>query len=130
MKSVITTDKAPKPVGPYSQAVASDDLVFVSGQIGIDPGTSRLVEGGPREEAMRCMENIKAILSASGLGMGDVVKTTIFLTDLSMFKEVNQAYGASFASEPPARSTIGVAALPLGAKVEIEAIAQRPRPSP
>jgi 2-iminobutanoate/2-iminopropanoate deaminase len=130
MRSIVATDRAPRPAGPYSQAVCSEDLVFVSGQIGLDPRTGKLVEGGHRGEAIRCMENIKGVLSASGLEMRDVVKVTIFVTDISMFKEVNEAYGAYFPSDPPARSTVGVAALPLGAKVEIEAIAHRPRPSP
>jgi 2-iminobutanoate/2-iminopropanoate deaminase len=130
MRRVIMTDKAPRPMGPYSQAVSLEDLVFVSGQIGIDPKTGRLVEGGARAEAMRCMENIKGVLSASDLEMGDIVKTTIFVTDISSFKEVNEAYASYFRADPPARSTVGVSSLPLGAKVEIEAIAHRAKLSP
>ncbi|HUL39644.1 MAG TPA: RidA family protein [Methanomassiliicoccales archaeon] len=129
MRRVVSTDKAPKPAGPYSQAISSERFVFVSGQVGIDPATGKLVEGGAKSEAARCMENVKAVLSASGLDVRDIVKTTIFVTDMSSFKEVNEAYGFFFYSEPPARSTIGVAALPLGAKVEIECIALRPKPS-
>jgi 2-iminobutanoate/2-iminopropanoate deaminase len=130
MRTIITTDRAPRPVGPYSQAIALGDLVFISGQIGIDPRNGKLVEGGAREEAARCMENLKGILTASGLELRDVAKTTIYVTDISTFREVNEAYAAFFPFEPPARSTVGVATLPLGAKVEIEAIACRPRPSP
>ena len=129
MRRVVSTDKAPKPTGPYSQAISSERFVFVSGQIGIDPATGKLVEGGAKAEAAKCMENVKAVLSASGLEVRDIVKTTIFVTDMASFKEVNEAYGSFFYSEPPARSTIGVAALPLGARVEIECIALRPKPS-
>jgi 2-iminobutanoate/2-iminopropanoate deaminase len=130
MRRVITTDKAPKPSGPYSQGISSHDLVFVSGQIGIDPRSGELVEGGAKAEALQCLENIKGVLSATGLGMDDIVKTTIFVTDISTFKLVNEIYATFFRAEPPARSTVGVASLPLGARVEIEAIAHRPTPSP
>ncbi len=130
MRKAIFSDLAPRPVGPYSQAIASDELVFVSGQIGLDPRTGNLVEGGAKAEAVRCLENINGILASSGLGMSDVVKTTIFVTDMSDFGQVNEAYATFFATDPPARSTVGVASLPLGAKVEIEAIARLPRPSP
>lgn len=130
MRRVVATDAAPRPVGPYSQAVSSHDLVFVSGQLGMDPANGRLVEGGVRSEAVQCLENIKEVLSAAGLGMEDIVKTTIFVTDISTFKSVNEAYASYFQAEPPARSTVGVLALPLGAKVEIEAIAHRSKPSP
>lgn len=89
-----------------------------------------MVEGGARSEAVQCLENIKGVLSAAGLGLEDIVKTTIFVTDISTFKPVNEAYASYFQTEPPARSTVGVVALPLGAKVEIEAIAHRSKPSP
>lgn len=88
------------------------------------------MEGGARSEAVQCLENIKGVLSAAGLGLEDIVKTTIFVTDISTFKPVNEAYASYFQTEPPARSTVGVVALPLGAKVEIEAIAHRSKPSP
>jgi 2-iminobutanoate/2-iminopropanoate deaminase len=130
MRKVIATDKAPKPLGPYSQGISSHDLVFVSGQIGIDPRSGKLVEGGEKAEALQCLENIKGVLSATGLGMEDIVKTTIFVTDLSTFKLINEIYATFFQSEPPARSTVGVSSLPLRARVEIEAIAHRPMPSP
>jgi 2-iminobutanoate/2-iminopropanoate deaminase len=120
---IVFTEKAPRPVGPYSQAVASGDLVFCSGQIGIDPATGKLVEGGTKEQARQCMRNLQAVLEASGCTLAEVVKTTIFVTDMDEFKEVNEIYGSFFAKEPPARSTVGVARLPLGARVEIEAIA-------
>jgi 2-iminobutanoate/2-iminopropanoate deaminase len=129
MRRVVSTDKAPRPAGPYSQAISSERLVFVSGQLGIDPETGKLVGGGIGAEASRCMENVKAVLTASGLDVKDIVKTTIFVTEIQSFREVNAAYGAFFLAEPPARSTVGVSALPLGAKVEIEAIALRPKPS-
>jgi 2-iminobutanoate/2-iminopropanoate deaminase len=130
MRKVIATDKAPKPLGPYSQGISSHDLVFVSGQIGIDPRIGMLVEGGEKAEALQCLENIKGVLSATGLGMEDIVKTTIFATDLSTFKLINEIYATFFQADPPARSTVGVSSLPLGARVEIEAIAHRPMPSP
>lgn len=128
---MVITDKAPRPIGPYSQAIEVSNLVFTSGQIGIDPGTGGLAGGGIRAETARCLENIKAVLAASDLDLSDVVKITIFVTDLTSFKEVNEIYATYFANNPPARSILGVMALPLGANVEIEAIAVRgPRPSP
>jgi 2-iminobutanoate/2-iminopropanoate deaminase len=130
MRRVIATDKAPMPLGPYSQGISSHDLVFVSGSIGIDPGSGKLVEGGAKAETLQCLENIKGVLSATGLGMEDIVKTTIFVTDMSTFKLVNEIYATFFQAEPPARSTVGVSSLPLGARVEIEAIAHRPTLSP
>lgn len=130
MKKAIFSGQAPAPVGPYSQAIMADDVLFVSGQLGIDPSNGKLAGGGVKAEAIRCLENVKAILSSAGMEMKDIVKVTIFVTDISRFKEVNEAYAPFFQDLAPARSTVGVAALPLGAKVEIEAIAVRPRPSP
>lgn len=127
MAEQIETEGAPRPVGPYSQAVSAGGVVFVSGQLGIDPVTGMLVGGGVRAEAERSLRNLEAILAKSGCGLDEVVKTTIFVTDMSSFKEVNEAYSAFFKTRKPARSTVGVAALPLGAKVEIEAIAVRSR---
>jgi len=130
MRKAVFSDQAPTPVGPYSQAIMADDVLFVSGQLGIDPANGKLAGGGVRAEAIRCLENVKAILVSAGLEMKDIVKVTIFVTDISRFKEVNEAYATFFRDLAPARSTVGVVALPLGAKVEIEAIAVRPRPSP
>jgi 2-iminobutanoate/2-iminopropanoate deaminase len=123
MKSTIQTEKAPRPVGPYSQAVRTGELLFLSGQVAIDPATGRLSEGGIREQTRQVMENLKAVLEAGGSDFSRVVKTTIFLVDIADFSEVNQLYGEYFPSQAPARSTFQVAALPLGAKVEIEMIA-------
>ena len=123
-KKAITTPKA-KAIGPYSAAVESGDLVFVSGQIPLDSGTGTLVEGDIAAQARQSLENLKTILGAAGLSFAHVIKTTIFLTSMGDFAAVNEVY-KSFVGEPyPARSTIAVAALPMGAKVEIEMIASR-----
>lgn len=123
---VIQTDAAPKAIGPYSQAVSTPAgrLVFCSGQIPIDPATGELTGAGDvRQETHRVMKNLEAVLHAAGCTFADVVRTTIYLVDLGSFAEVNQAYGSYFANQPPARATVGVAALPRGARVEIDAIA-------
>ncbi len=125
MKKIIRTDKAPKPVGPYSQAVEVDGFVFCSGQIAIDPSTDQLYNGPIEEQTKQVMENIKGVLEAAGLTFDDVVKTTILLTNMSDFNTVNEVYGRYFSAEPPARSTFAVAALPKGVNVEIEVIAKR-----
>ncbi len=123
-KHAITTPKG-KAIGPYSLAIANGDLLFVSGQIPLDSATGKLVGGDVSAQARQSLENLKSVLEAAGLGFGHVVKTTIFLTDMADFAAVNEVYKA-YVSEPyPARSTIAVAALPLGAKVEIEMIASR-----
>ena len=123
-KKAITTPKA-KAIGPYSVAIESGDLVFVSGQIPLNSGTGKLVEGDIAAQAKQSLENLKIILATAGLSFAHVVKTTIFLTDMGDFAAVNEVYKA-FVGEPyPARSTIAVAALPMGAKVEIEMIAAR-----
>jgi 2-iminobutanoate/2-iminopropanoate deaminase len=123
-KRAITTPKA-KAIGPYSAAVESGDLVFISGQIPLDSATGKLVEGDVSVQARQSLENLKTILEAAGLGFGHVVKTTIFLTSMADFAAVNEVY-KSYVGEPyPARSTFAVAALPMGAKVEIEMIASR-----
>lgn len=123
-KKAITTPKS-KPIGPYSAAVESGDTVFISGQIPLDAATGKLVEGDVSAQAKQSMENLKALLEAAGVSFGHVVKTTIFLTSMGDFAAVNEVYEA-YVSEPyPARSTIAVAALPMGAKVEIEMIASR-----
>src|SRR5712671_7809547 len=118
---VIATDEAPKAIGPYSQAIVSGDLVFTSGQIPLDPKTQEMVKGDVRAQAERVMENLRSVLEAASASFGQVVKTTIFLVDLSAdFAVVNEVYGKRFTGSPPARSTVQVAALPKGARVEIE----------
>lgn len=123
MKKAVRTERAPKPVGPYSQAILAGGFLFISGQVAIDPTTGRLSEGGAGEQTAAIMENVKMILEAGGGELSDVVKTTIFLTNMADFPEVNQVYGRFFQGDPPARSTVQVAALPLGARLEIEMIA-------
>jgi 2-iminobutanoate/2-iminopropanoate deaminase len=123
---VIATDEAPKAIGPYSQAIVAGDLVFTSGQIPLDPKTQEMVKGDVRAQAERVMENLRSVLDAAGASFGQVVKTTIFLVDLNAdFAAVNEVYGKRFTGSPPARSTVQVAALPKGARVEIEMIAIR-----
>jgi 2-iminobutanoate/2-iminopropanoate deaminase len=123
-KRVVRTDAAPAPFqgAPYSQAIVSGDLVFVSGQLGVDPASGELVEGGIAEQTERVMENVKAILEAAGSGLDRLVKTTIFLADLGDFQALNEVYARFVGGEPPARATFQVAALPSGALVEIEAV--------
>ena len=116
---------APAPIGPYAQAIESGDWLFCSGQIGLDPHSDQLAAGGVSEESRRAMQNLEAVLGEAGLGFEDVVKTTLFLVDLGDFAIVNEIY-AEFVRPPyPARATVGVAALPRGARIEIEAIARR-----
>lgn len=123
MRRVIHTEKAPKAVGPYSQAISTGNLLFTAGQVAIDPRTGKLVEGGIKEQTRQVMENLKAILAEARTDFSKVVKTTVFLQDIKNFADFNQVYGEYFPSEPPARSTFQVGALPLGALVEIEMIA-------
>ncbi len=125
MRAVIQTEKAPRPVGPYSQAIAHGQVIYCSGQIGIDPSNGMLVGNGAAEQARQALRNLEAVLISAGCSMADVVKTTIFVTDMADFKEVNESYARSFAHDPPARSTVAVSALPLGARVEIEVVAHR-----
>jgi len=122
-KRILFTPNAPKPIGPYSQAVEAAGFVFVSGQIPIDPQTGNIVEGGIKEQTKRVLENIKAILEESGLTMEDVVYATVFLKDIRLFNEFNEVYSQYFHREPPARVTVQVADLPRGALVEISVIA-------
>ncbi len=121
-REIIATDRAPAAVGPYSQAVRVGDLVFTAGQIGLDPQTGEL-RAGVEAQTRQILDNLQAILEAAGGGLGDIVKTTIFLTDIADFAAVNAVYATAFPEHPPARSTVQVAALPLGALVEIEAVA-------
>ena len=122
-KKEIATSQAPAALGPYSQGISTGNLVFISGQLPIDPSTGSLIEGPISEQTKLIMKNIEAVAKEAGSSLDHIVKTTIFLTDLGNFKEVNDAYGAFFKDVPPARATVQVAALPLGASVEIEAIA-------
>lgn len=122
MKQVIVTDQAPAAIGPYSQAIRVADFVFASGQIPLTPA-GELVQGDAATQFEQCLSNVKAVLDEAGLTLADVVKTTVFLTDMADFAAVNEVYGAHFAEPFPARSAVGVAALPKGAKVEIEVIA-------
>ncbi|KYO68692.1 MULTISPECIES: RidA family protein [Thermovenabulum] len=124
-KKIIKTDQAPKAIGPYSQAVMVGDFLFASGQIALDPATGEMVEGGIEAQATRVMENIKNILAAAGMDFSNVVKSTIFITDINNFAKVNEIYGKYFPENPPARSTIEVSKLPKGALIEIEVIAHR-----
>ena len=120
----VRTGRAPAPVGPYSQAVVHEGLVFVSGQIPLDPVTGEVVEGEIEAQATRVFENLRAVLEAAGSGVERVLRTSIYLTDLSLFPRVNAIYERHFTGDPkPARSTIGVAALPLGVQIEVDAIA-------
>ncbi len=123
MKHAIATSDAPGAIGPYSQAVQAGGLVFVSGQIPLDPATGQVVEGDVAAQAERVLKNVGAVLGAAGLGYDDVVRTTIFLVDLADFATVNETYRRFFRTPFPARSTVEVSALPRGAKVEIDAIA-------
>lgn len=122
-KERIQTEKAPKAIGPYSQAIEAGPFVFVSGQIPIDPSTGELVGGEIRQQTRQVLENIKNILESQGLAMEQVVKTTIFLKDMGNFGQVNEVYATYFPSDPPARSTVEVARLPRNVDIEIEAIA-------
>ena len=123
-KQAITSPKG-KAIGPYSLAISNGDFVFISGQIPLDASTGKLVDGDVSAQARQCLENVKSVLEAAGLGFGHVVKTTIFLTDMGDFAAVNEVYKVYVAEPYPARSTIAVAALPMAAKVEIEMIASR-----
>ncbi|MDD1685532.1 RidA family protein [Methanoregula sp.] len=124
-KQAVFSKNAPEPIGPYSQAIESGDYVYLSGQIGLDPATGNLTAGGAQEQTVRAMENLHAVLSASGLSFSDVVQTRIYLTSMSDFTTVNQVYGTYFNDTWPARSTVQVAGLPKGGVVEIEMVAQK-----
>jgi 2-iminobutanoate/2-iminopropanoate deaminase len=121
----IRTDDAPEAIGPYSQALSAGPFVFLSGQIGLDAANATLVSGGTAVEAEQVMRNLQAVLQAAGLGFDDIVRTTIYLVDLSDFSTVNEIYGRYLRQPFPARATVGVATLPRGARVEIDAIALR-----
>jgi len=125
MKEIVTTAKAPQPIGPYSQAVRVGNMLFVSGQVAIDPATGEVNRGDAAEQTEQVMKNLEAVLAAPGFTFADVAKTTIFLSDMSLFAAVNQVYGKYFVANYPARETVAVAGLPLGVDVEISVIALR-----
>jgi 2-iminobutanoate/2-iminopropanoate deaminase len=122
----VTATSAPDAVGPYSHAVRSGGVLYCSGQVPLDPATGKLVEGSIGDQTRRCLENLRAVCDAAGADLSDAVRMGIYVTDMSSFPEVNESYGSFFGEGPPARSTIGVAALPLGAAVEIDAIVALP----
>src|ERR687892_1378041 len=121
-RKTITASGAPEAVGPYRHAVVSNGLVFCSGQVPLDPNTGKLVEGSIGEQTKQCLENLSVVAAAAGAQLADAVRMGIYVTDMGTFKDVNEAYAGYFGDAPPARSTIGVASLPLGANVEIDAI--------
>ena len=122
-RQIISIKSAPSAVGPYSQAVSAGGFLFVSGQIPLDPATGRMVEGDIAAQTQRVMNNVGAVLKAAGLGFEELLKTTIYLADMADFAAVNEVYGRCFPSEPPARACIQIAALPKGARIEIDAVA-------
>ncbi|SDG00641.1 endoribonuclease L-PSP [Thermoanaerobacter thermohydrosulfuricus] len=125
MKTIINTDAAPKAIGPYSQAIMIDGFLYTSGQIAIDPATEELVEGGIEAQTERVLENIKAILKAAGMDLNNVIKTTVFVTNMGDFAKINEIYGRYFKDNPPARSLVEVKSLPKGALIEIEVVAHK-----
>ena len=125
-KTRVFTQDAPSPVGPYSQAIQAGDFLFVAGQVPVNPKTGDFVTGSIGNQTRQCMENLKTILNAAGASLADVVRTTIYLTNMQDFGEVNDAYGNYFDLDPPARTTIGVATLPKGVAIEIDVIAYVP----
>ncbi len=126
-KKIVYTDRAPKPVGPYSQAVMVDGWLFVSGQIPIDPSTNQIVKGSFRNQVRRVLENIKAIVEAAGGTLKDVVKVTVYLRNIALYEEFNEVYREYFSEEPPARVVVEVSNLPKGVDLEVEAIAYIPQ---
>jgi 2-iminobutanoate/2-iminopropanoate deaminase len=124
MKKIIKTDKAPQAIGPYSQAVVAGDFIFTAGQIAISPTTGEIIEGGVVEQTRQVLENLKAIIEASGTSMASVMKTTVYLTKPEDFVPMNEVYAKYFRNEPPARVTVFVSALPKAVLVEIDAIAK------
>jgi len=123
MRRVIQTAQAPAPIGPYSQGVLIPPFLYTAGQVGLDPQSGKLVAGGVEAETRQALRNLEAVIQASGGRLEDIVKTTVFLADMKEFGAFNAAYGEFFPHHPPARSTVAVAALPAGARVEIEAVA-------
>ena len=122
-KKIVSTDKAPKAIGPYSQALSTENLIFTAGQVGLDPATMELVEGGVEAQTRQVLTNLKHVLESADSGLNFVLKTTVFLQDMGDFAKMNSVYAEFFPENPPARSTIQVAGLPKGASVEIECVA-------
>jgi 2-iminobutanoate/2-iminopropanoate deaminase len=122
-KKIIHTDKAPQAIGPYSQAVRTENMVYTAGQIGLDPATMEIVDGGVEAETRQALDNLKQVLEAANSGLDYVVKTTVFLRDMADFPKMNAVYAEFFPENPPARSTVAAAALPKGVAVEIETVA-------
>ena len=125
-RHAVTATGAPAAIGPYSHAVRSRGLLFCSGQIPRDPNAGQLVSGGPGQQVRQCLDNLEAVCAAAGASLRDAVRLTVYLTDMAAFAEVNQAYGEYFGEEPPARVAIGVADLPAGAQVEVDAVVALP----
>jgi len=123
MKKIVATEKAPKAIGPYSQAVMHNGMAYLSGQIPLDPATGQLVEGDISAQTTRVLENLQAVLEACGSGLDQVVKTTVYIQDMREFGEMNEVYGKYFSQNPPARATVEAARLPRDVRVEIDAIA-------
>jgi len=122
-KKIISTDQAPKAIGPYSQAIGTENLIFTAGQVGLDPATMELVEGGVEAQTRQVLTNLKHVLESADSGLNFVLKTTVFLQDMGDFAKMNSVYAEFFQENPPARSTVQVAGLPKGALVEIECVA-------
>ena len=122
-REIVFTKQAPAAIGPYSQAVRTQDLIFVSGQIPIDPATGQLVSGDIRAETRQAMQNLKAILTAAGSSLGNIVKTTLYISDMDQFAVINEVYAEFFTDQPPARACVEVARLPRDVGVEVEAVA-------
>lgn len=122
-KKVIRTDNAPAPIGPYNQAIQYGDMLFVSGQIAIDPTTGELLKGRIQEETKLVMENLKAVLAEAGMDFSNIIKSSIFIMDMGQFAEINEVYAQYFDADPPARETVQVAGLPKGVNVEISVVA-------
>ena len=123
VREVVSSKEAPEAIGPYSQAISANGLVYCSGQVPLDPSSGELVGGGVGDQTRRCLKSLSAVLQAAGSGLERVVKVTAYLTDMGDFPEFNSAYAEFFSDQPPARATVGVAALPKGARVEVECIA-------
>ena len=124
---IVHTENAPAAIGPYSQAIVAGNFLFTAGQIALDPATGELIDGSVGEQTQRCLENLRAVCESAGAQLSDAVRLTVYAADLpGDWAEINEAYGAYFADEPPARAAIGVAALPKGARVEIDAVSNRP----
>ncbi len=125
-RETVSASGAPQAAGPYSHAVKSGGMLYCSGQTPIDPATGQLVQGPPGDQARRCLDNLSIVAEAGGAQLTDAVRISVYVTDISVFKEINEAYATYFEADPPARTTIGVASLPLGAEVEMDAIIALP----